>query len=293
MSTKRPGLTLTELIVALIVTITLFSFAVLWLRQPRTYYDRTHTLNNLKQMALACHNAQDIYRRLPPAWGPCADAPAGSATVHYHLLPFLEQETLYKTYSPSATVPPFVALYDTKEQGGIQNFAANLRVFSKLGLDTPYNVDIAFGDPSDATTWDTGDGAAQLPKSFEDGTSNTILFATRYSNNLGRPLWPGAPNCSAYDGKPYYENGAFFGSVAARSPADNSTDGIPTFQLAPQPTSVDCGYSAFAHSYDVRSLLIALGDASVRSIAPALSPETWNRALHPKDGRALGEDWND
>src|SRR5262245_10671016 len=123
----RPGLTLTEFIVVIVVTIVLFSFVILWLRQPRVDERRTQTLNNLKQIALACHEVQDVFGRLPPAWGTFQNAPGGSGSLHYHLLPFVEQDSLYRMYNPAAAVPPFVAPTDPslRKKGGVQNFAAN------------------------------------------------------------------------------------------------------------------------------------------------------------------------
>jgi len=48
-----------------------------------------------------------------------------------------------------------------------------------------------------------------------------------------------------------------------------------------------------AQSFNKRALLIGLADASVRAVTPKLSAETWNRAVHPKDGNPLGSDWPD
>jgi hypothetical protein len=48
-----------------------------------------------------------------------------------------------------------------------------------------------------------------------------------------------------------------------------------------------------AQSFNKQALLIGLADGSVRTVTPKLSVETWNRAVHPNDGRALGPgpDW--
>jgi len=39
-------------------------------------------------------------------------------------------------------------------------------------------------------------------------------------------------------------------------------------------------------------MLVVLGDGSVRTIAPSISSDTWNKACLPNDGNVLGDDWN-
>src|SRR5207237_772293 len=101
------------------------------------------------------------------------------------------------------------AANDETAQGGagVQNFAANLRIFCNAGVATTYNADIVF-EPIAATNPDpTGDpfykkqsgyGNARIPATFQDGTSNTITFLTRYANNTASGTTVGEPNCSSY-----------------------------------------------------------------------------------------------
>src|SRR5947209_3452637 len=57
--------------------------------------------NNLRQIIIATHNANDTIRYLPPAigWYPSSGPASGSGygTLFYHLLPYVEQGNLYKT----------------------------------------------------------------------------------------------------------------------------------------------------------------------------------------------------
>src|SRR5262249_10737605 len=55
--------------------------------------------NNLKQLGLAAHSAHDSQGALPPVFGfytPGGVASGGQGPVHYHLLPYLEQDNLHK-----------------------------------------------------------------------------------------------------------------------------------------------------------------------------------------------------
>ena len=38
-------------------------------------------------------------------------------------------------------------------------------------------------------------------------------------------------------------------------------------------------------------MMVLLGDASVRSVTPSISAQTWNYACLPNDGQILGSDW--
>lgn len=124
-------------------------------------------------------------------------------------------------------------------------------------------------------------GATLLPKDFVDGTSHTIMFATRmaYCGDGG----------SRFEADPTSAWGAFFGAHAASQSA-HTTDTASTFLLAP--TIAQCVPTPLmAHSFGTVGLQVALGDASVRNIGPGISPESWNRAMQPNDGLQLGADW--
>jgi hypothetical protein len=113
--------------------------------------------------------------------------------MHYFLLPFIEQETIYKD--------PQVALNDPANPGSgpAQSYswrslrvvktytapndpslAADLRTWDRSRGATSYSANWhAFGGGWDED-WQKG-GKAVIPRSFPDGTSNTIAFFERYS----------------------------------------------------------------------------------------------------------------
>src|SRR5262245_4977107 len=236
MSTNRRGFTLTEAIVALVLATVVFAVGVMLLRNSRRVQGNRASLNNLKQLALAVYCCNDTFGRLPPAYGPLGKPPVpGSYTLHFHLLPFVDQKPYWRAVPPEtdAQIWIFSSWQDEslpKDLRGVQNYAANLRVFSDKGLATPFDADIDFGELGNSATWDTGNGTGRFPEIFRPrGTAAVIMFSTRFSNDSSRPTIPGAPNCSWYWGKPYHENGAFFGSKAARDIARNRTFSVPIF----------------------------------------------------------------
>jgi hypothetical protein len=243
--------------------------------------ERQTTINNLKALAIALHNCNDTYKRLPPAYGKALGLRI-NATVHIHLLPFIEQADLYRQYvndkggdkRDSAVVEAFLSPLDRtnpKPPAGIDNFAANLRVFGDSSTKPDAPVKLA----------DTMDAGARIPASIPDGTSNTIVFATRYGV-CGK-------GGSRYASPPKSETAAFFGQNPAKAKAAPA-DPKATFQDRPSAKQCLCT-PLMAQSYEAEGLLVALADGSTRVVAPGLSPETWNYALQPNDGFPLGADW--
>jgi hypothetical protein len=123
-----------------------------------------HT-NNLKQLALAMHIYHDTYRRFPPAVI-CDRTGRPLYSWRVALLPFLEQEALYKQFKLDEP-------WDSPNNIRLLNQMP--KVFAtpnSAGSKTCYQVFVGPGTP-----W-TGDGR-QGPSlaQFPDGTSNTLLIA--------------------------------------------------------------------------------------------------------------------
>ena len=59
---------------------------------------RMQSQNNLKQIGLAAHTFHSANDRMPPMFGtvPAGSASLAGGSVFYHLLPYLEQDNLYR-----------------------------------------------------------------------------------------------------------------------------------------------------------------------------------------------------
>jgi hypothetical protein len=125
-------------------------------------------------------------------------------------------------------------------------------------------------------------GRASLPKTFRDGTSNTILFATKYG-------FCGENGGSRYASAPSTRTAAFFGQNHAQVKAHPS-DKTATFQLRPEGKEC-CTNPLMAQSFTKAGMPVGIGDGSVRIVSPDLTARTWNCAVQPNDGQVLGPDW--
>src|SRR5262249_33957465 len=156
----RSAFTLIEVLVVLAIIAVLIALLLSAVMKVREAAARLQTNHNLKQLTLAVHHCHDVYEKLPPAQGwvgpippPNATSPGGiNMIVHIYLMPFYEQDNLYRQilagtvlwydepghlFADAILVPPLVSPQDftqTNKGVGITNFAANLRVFSDLGV---------------------------------------------------------------------------------------------------------------------------------------------------------------
>ena len=96
---RANGFTLIEFLVVIAIIAILVALLVPAVQRVREAADRTQSMNNLKQIGLACHHCNDTFRKLPPmlGWFPGQKAGSGYGTVFFHLLQFLEQDAVYRT----------------------------------------------------------------------------------------------------------------------------------------------------------------------------------------------------
>lgn len=261
---KRSAFTMIELLVILGILIFLLGVLVPAVQRVRGAAARTQSFNNLKQLALAMHSINDAYNKLPPVIGsfPVKNDKAG--TLFFHILPFIEQTPIYqraegdvtKNATYSMIIPIFLnpsdksAPPDNRYKGWLatMSYSANWMVLGN-----------------------TDGGTAAIPRSFPDGTSNTMVYAERYQMCRGNPC--GWGYSSLYTWAPmfaFYNKGKF-----QNLPTQDSCD--PTL---PQST-------------ERAGIQVAMGDGSVRLVSERVSSETWYNATDPADGNVLGADWND
>lgn len=250
---NRPAFSITSLLTLLALFLLLLGMLIPVIARLRQSAGAQQSLNNMRQMAIAVHAFHDVHGALPPALGKSG---LGSGTLHVQMLPFLEQEPLFRQAKDNwlAVADRVIPLYLDPEdktaptgnlfQGGFAttNYAGNWLFFGNGGM-TIANI--------------------------TDGLSNTVMITTRYQQCNGEPTaW--AYNRLHYKAPMY----AFYSRAR--------------FQVLP--SDADCD-PALPQALSNRGILAAMGDGSARTVSTMCSPQTWSHATDPADNQATGDDF--
>ncbi len=296
---RSMAFTLIELLVVIAIIAVLIGLLLPAVQKVREAAARAKCSSQLKQVALAVANYESANLVIPPAFvtttahGTLPGAPITNmnGTIHWLLLPYLEQEALFRNSNNNAStagvrnviLPVYICPSDASLPSNLQryNYAS-----------TSYAANIVVFNPR---------GTASLQNSMPDGTSNTVIFGERFkrceptSGGYTGPAWAMAPQFVGHlwdspvfgmreIGYVHDPNFSFAGTVL---PLPGTSSGIP-FQIAPAVTACTWQVLQTAHT---GSMQVALGDGSVRGVSSAVSLTTWVRACHPNDGTAPGADW--
>jgi prepilin-type N-terminal cleavage/methylation domain-containing protein len=309
---RRWAFTLIELLVVIAIIAVLIGLFVPAVQKVREAAARSQCSNNLRQLGIASHNCNDAMGRLPPGigWFPSTGNTPGTGygTTFFHLLPFIEQDPLYKSALVNAQgyvniyvavpgayggnnvsaqpIKTYICPSDPSAFSGVVTdnngipygagcYALNCQVFCKCNLDG------TFDDPQ---------GHARIPATFQDGTSSTIMFAEKYARCTNSTYTEGGSFWA-------YQNEGELGPIQPLHPGFeasfwNGYDYGPTskFQSQPNPYLGNCDPTLASTSH-TGGILVCMGDASARSVSNAISGQTWWSACTPAASDILGNDW--
>jgi type II secretory pathway pseudopilin PulG len=301
---RRPAFTLLESLVCLSLLLILLGLLVPAVARARAAARGQGSVNNLRMIAISVHNYADAKNgTLPPGFD---DNHFSAAS---RLLPFLEQEKLYKKIDFSKSI-------DDKANAEVRQTVVRL-----------------FMDPDDKAPPPTKDptkgygptnylfnGLAfyhnsklRFPASFTDGTSNTVLLAETLRgdrNAKGTDVRRQYVVLSVREAAKYQANRAAMGVDEFKDGKHTAADRCASWMdgrflqgaflpgRVPNDPRPDVmvgtaermdGLSAPRSTED--KIRVAMADGSVRLVSSKITATTWEAALTPAGGEILGADW--
>jgi prepilin-type N-terminal cleavage/methylation domain-containing protein len=299
---RHTAFTLIELLVVIAIIAVLISLLLPAVQAAREAARRTQCTNNQKQLLLGIHNFSiNTKDQLPPvnfiqAVGK-TNAAVGSG--HYAILPFLEEGTVFNTYTQDrpdsgftgAQLVPlnvFVCPSDPTTNAGL---AAGGRLAGKIATCN-YSYNLALFGANDAFKT-MGKFSQCTIGTIPDGSSNTIGLVEQsgyYPGQNGNSD-PTTGTNEFYTSWPYP---AYLNTFGPHYPNPDELPGQINYKALyalPQcGVAVNLADPNTCQSYHPGRMDVGLMDGSVRVIKASINQQIWTLLITPNDGGIISAD---